>query len=243
MKSGIFWAVAATLVVLAAGRCGAGPINVLSTEYHVYAQFAGYGYFDYTASFPQGQELRLDIGAGGPYTDPWISAGAHSGEWSPEVYGLGASVEGQRGWIGYDPAVFYPDDNRIPGPEGSGGAEATVTFMPYGNILQVQYDWYVDGLGSLNGDAGILLQDVTAGVPLPPGFNSGNIYSWLQEYEVDPSHMYRVKVWTEMEASMEWFFVVSNGVLKSYTVPAPGAVVLGVIGAGLIGLLRQRKMM
>jgi hypothetical protein len=237
MKKRLLRAVVLFVVVFLAGPCLALPtgpavgLQVLSTEFHVYASFVGYGWYDYRSSSPLNETLRLDIGVS-DYDDPFIYTGASSSEeWN---YRLWTSAGGQRGFIGYN---VYPND-PILGPEGWGGAEATMTFRPVGNVLVLgEYGRSTD-LGYYIPE-GVSLEDISAGVPLPLGEGE------LMEYSVDPSHVYRARVWAETHPSPLYSFMVSWAVMDSFivpVVPAPGAIVLGALGAGLIGLLRRRKM-
>ncbi len=244
MKKRFSRVVVLLLAVSLAGPSLAGTsgIQVLSTEYDIYGAFTGYDSYDLTANSPLDQTLSLDIGAGDSYTDPFIHTSASAGE--SGIYQLSAGVHGQRGWTGYDPEIVYPEDNRIAGPEGSGGAEVIVTFMPIGNFLQVQYGWYADGTAfSCGGEAGVSLEDTTAGVVLPPGPWDSSYWGWYEDYWVDPSHVYTARVWAGMQPEMDYYFFSANLMMGSYQVPAPGAVVLGAIGTGLLGLLRRRRMM
>jgi len=247
MKKGCSRVVVLLLAVAWAGAslaAGTSGIQVLSTEYHVYGAFTGYDSYDLTANSPLDESLSLDIGADGSLTDPFLHTSAWSGEDEMyRMYRLTAIVGGQRGWTGYDPEIVFPEDNRIAGPEGSGTAEVIVTFTPVGNFLQVQYDWYADGMAYYcSGGAGVSLEDTTAGVALPPGPWGWPYWSWYEEYWVDPSHVYTARVWADIQPGMDYFFFFSSCMMGSYQVPAPGAVVLGAMGAGLIGLLRRRGM-
>jgi len=244
MKKGYLRAVVLFLAVSLAGRCLASPsfgIQVLSTEYHVYGAFAGYDAYDLTASSPLDEGLRLGIGVDGLLTFLDTDAGTGEDEMY-RMYSLTAFVSGRRGWTGFVGGI-PAEANRIAGPEGSGGAEVIVTFTPIGNSLHVLYDSYADGMARfIWGRMGGSLEDTTAGVALPYGPWDPSYWGWYEEYWVDPSHVYTARVWADMHPAMEYYFLVSRFKMASYQVPAPGAVVLGAIGAGLIGLLRRRKM-
>ena len=188
----------------------------------------------------------MDIGAQGSYSDPRIRTTSSSGIafGDPDYHGLHAYVSGRRGYVGFDPDVppGWADD-RIPGPEGYGRAEATVMFMPVGNILQFEHYWFADGDYSAGGSIGMKLEDVTAGVTLPPG-EWDYLWGWFAEYRVNPSHVYRATVWVEMWPTIDYYFYVAGCNMGSYgVIPVPGAVMLAGIGVGLIGWLRRRKAM
>jgi hypothetical protein len=221
------------LVLLLVGRSEAtSSIQVLSTQCHVYAEFFGHDSYDVTADSPLETTLRLDIGAGGDMTDPYVNARATSGQ-SAGCYSLHASVDGQRGWISVEPFT--------PGPEGAVQAETTVTFEPYGDTLLVDFIAYADGLASHpGGGTGILLEDVTAGMPLPPGEFSDPYGSWLREYQVDPSHVFRAKVWATIQPDVEWYFYTATANIYSpIAIPAPGALPLAGFGGAMICWLRR----
>jgi len=223
------------LVLLSAGRGeAASTIQVLSTEYHVYAEFFGYDSYDITADTPLEGTLRLDIGAGGDMMEPFIRTSASSGQ-GANHYWLGANVDGQRGWTSYDPFT--------PGPEGEGLAETTITFKSYGDTLLVHFMAYVDGLGGYpRGDMGFLLEDVTAGTPLPPAEPTDPYGGFIRgEYQLNPSHVFRARVWATIQPDAEWYFWTAGASMYSpIAIPAPGALALAGIGIPMICRLHRR---
>jgi hypothetical protein len=221
-------------------------LEVLSLESHIHAEFSGYdGYslYDYTGAGLSGT-LSPDLPSG-----PYLTTTAGGGPLGISGgFTLAAYVEGKKGAVyNYD-----PDDpswrEEIPGPEGFAIATTTVTFrtMGSGGSLWGLPTAFGDGMDPFTPAASYVeLEDLATGTMLSYGGWPLGL-DWCL-FPADPSHTYRATVGAKLWPGTDYYFCGARlDLWPSYPppdVPAPAALMLATLGAGLAAWLRRRSLL
>lgn len=125
-------------------------------------------------------------------------------------------------------------------------AESTYEFASNASFLQVMFNGEGrTGYGGFEAGSSFSLYDLTAGFELdsqewlPDGDDELYFaFDYVNAFNVDPAHLYRLTF--EAVVGGEPGQYVSQ-LSVDFTNPAPGALLLGGIGAGLVGWMRRRR--
>ncbi len=226
------------LVVLHVCSCQlfAGPsgINVLSQEYHVQGSYSLYDFkvgdvndaFDATSNSP----LARSIAYSNPLAGAYANVESSSALLSQYAY---AAVVDSTCWA-------------------SAGATAKITLQPMYNSLTGQFDGfseygYLVAIKLLDTNTGVALMDFDGDTLLLQQTTQQAIWGdpagvlGTCTWAVDPNHTYELTYSAYANASYgsetaSWNMSFGQG----QAVPAPSALLLSALGAGLVGFIRRR---
>ncbi len=218
-------------VLICGGAVRAGPsgIEVLSESYHVWGEIGLSGFYDsydITDSVPVEGSLSVTPGSGMPWATIWVQSRTWhgAGMMGPDTYGV---------------RVWAADYSGEPFVEVDAGAEVILSFRPLYPVVELA--WWAD-----------------------PTFGGSGVYSWLRVTDtsdsstlyfhdnilpewtggddaglgVDPAHIYSLHLYSRMSIAHDSPVFAELVTLRS--IPAPGALLLGVMGTSLAACLRRR---
>lgn len=203
-------------------------IEVLSESYHVWGEIGFSGFYDsYDASDSVPVERSLSVA---PDSEtPWATIWTESRTWhgagmmGPETYGVN---------------VWAADFSEAVA-EVEAGAEVILSFRPLYPVLQLEW-WADPTFGGSGVYSWLRVTDTTDSSTLyfqdnilPTGTSYDDV--WLP---VDPMHLYSLHLYSGM--SLAYDSPVFAELITLRSIPAPGALLLGAIGATLVARLRRR---